>query len=457
MRRRLLLAIAIVGLALVPSAVERSRMPVDADGEWPSAAILALAPAAGPEHEVASVASSSNRFTWLGRSVRRSLDARFLAGFGAVCGLLALAVVARRQGVAAPVAAGLPARIAVGVARAPEPAPRPARVEVNALSNALATIDMLDLEMRTSLKHAGQSVAELTTLVAQGQLVAVEPGLMMAAALEAARTQREALAACAAEVGALRDAHAASAVATSGLVQASRLVLDQAEAMDRAFQSLVEVVGGEASVSDPAARVERFQAALAALTEAIVAIEERLVTLDEAVAVADCTAEVAPAGGDAGPDAERAATRLADVLGSLGRALGPADNYVAEVRRRAEATTRTLDQALARVATILSGFEVREERRRFHRIHAEIPAKVLIDDRWTACRVVNLSLGGAAIDVALDAQPGTQGQFALKGWDGLVPLIVTGNSPGRTHVCFQLTEALEQGLRAYLDRVPEAA
>ncbi len=453
MRRRILLAIAIVGLALVPSAAERSRVPLEADRDWPSAAILALAPAAGPQRAAASVSSSFNPLTWLG--MRRSLDARVLAAFGAACGLLALAIVARRQGVAAPVAADLPARIAEVVAPAPEPAPRPARVEVNALSNALATIDMLDLEMRTSLKHAGQSVAELTALVAQGRLVAIEPGLMMAAALDAARVQRDALAACAAEVGALRDASAAAA--TTELVRAARSVLDHAEAMDRAFQNLVEAVGGAETASEPEARVERFQSALAALTEAIVAIEERLVTLDEAAALADGVVEVVPVGGAAGPDGERAATRLADVLGSLQRALEPADGYTAEVRGRAEATTRTLDQALARVATILSGFEVREERRRFHRIHAEIPAKVLIDGRWTACRVVNLSLGGAAIDVALDAAPGSQGQIALNAWDGLLPLFVTGNSPGRTHVCFQLTETLEQGLRAYLDRVPEAA
>jgi len=38
-----------------------------------------------------------------------------------------------------------------------------------------------------------------------------------------------------------------------------------------------------------------------------------------------------------------------------------------------------------------------------------------------------------------------------------MPVIVTGVSQGRTHLCFQVTEALERSIKSFIDQFPVAA
>lgn len=447
----LAIVLAIPGVVRDPPVLP---LALDAD---PTAVILALAPAAGPAPAVPGPAP----FAFLAAPLARWLDPGAGVGFAAGAALMGAfaALLARRRRDQRPPVEALPDVIAEVVAPAPAPPapPAPARGELNALSNALATIDMLDVEARTSLRHAGRAVAELAELIGQGRLIASEPKLIADQAVAAVAAQRSAVAATRDRARARVDEAAGLRAHGAAVGQRARAALDAAEAMDAAFQAFLALVEGRALQPDGDARTkaERLNEALAALTGAIVAIEERLVELDETVGAAP--PPVLDTADGAEETFDRATERLGGALDALAGALGPVDRYTAEVRTRADGVTRTLDQALDRVATILAGFAGREDRRRFHRVHADLGAKLLVDDTWTDCRIINISLGGAAVDVALDCAPGKGGQLSLHGWDGLMPVIVTGTSQGRTHLCFQVTEALERSIKGFIDHLPAAA
>lgn len=464
--RRYVFALAVMGLALIPATTHDVPRLHDGDAELASV-VLDLAPGAGGGATAASNPTSSlPAGPWSIGVPWAWFDARALALIGALAGLGALVLVHRRERDRRPVAVELPDRIEDIVQPASEarsaPA-RPGRAELNALSNALATIDMLDVEARTSLRHAARAVADLADLVAQSRLVAAEPVLIAQEVRVAAGRQSDALAAWRARSIRAETRRDELIQANDRLVVASQAVLEASEGMDLAFQAFLAAADNRTpeppdGMAPAKTRAERLHEALERLTTAIVAVEEKLVDLDEGVVNADALSRALA--DEARPDddaAGRATERLTATLDALAQALTPVDRYVIDVRARATTTTRALDEALDRIGTILSGFAGREERRRFHRNHVDIGAKVLMDDRWVACRVVNISLGGAALDTMLDGKAGQGAQLALHGWDGLLPVIVTGNSQGRTHLCFQLTEVLEAALKAFLDGLPVAA
>jgi hypothetical protein len=253
------------------------------------------------------------------------------------------------------------------------------------------------------------------------------------------------------------EAHAREARLTGAAAEA----FAAAETMDATFQDFLSTLAArtDESAEEARARAARLNERIEALTTAIVAVEERLVALDEVLArpMQEASAATAEGGDDGIGDLARAAQRLREGLEPLVAMLAPADRYVADVRARGAEASQAIDTALDRIATILTGFTGREDRRRFHRVHADLGAKILVEGTWTDCRIINISLGGAAIDTAIDCAAGQLGQLSLHGWDGLMPVIVTGVSQGRTHLCFQVTEALERSIKSFIDQLPVAA
>lgn len=185
------------------------------------------------------------------------------------------------------------------------------------------------------------------------------------------------------------------------------------------FQDFLATIAARAdeSVEEARVRAARLNERIEALTTAIVAVEERLVALDEVLAQPPDVDPPSAAGDadDGVDDLLRAAQRLREGLDPLVAMLALANRYVADVRSRATEASQAIDTALDRIATILAGFAGREDRRRFHRVHADLSAKILVEGSWTDCRIINISLGGAAIDAALDCGAGQLGQLSLHG------------------------------------------
>ncbi len=395
---------------------------------------------------------------------------------GGVAGLALGFVVARRRRRDVPAAPDVPV-----VAAAPPPLAPQSRTLSNSLSQALAAVDLMEIEVHTALSQLGRTIDVLATDVTQSPLGAREPAVRAAEALSLVAAVKDQLAALRADL----DDHWAGQIKAkaelSTTMERLQDVVRSAERMDAMFQGLIgtveEIAGiprlfdeleiraqvGAAENGGPMAdtiararriamlRIDGLRRIAEDLTKVVVDVEERLVSLDEAATRLVAATPAADAGAAALDGCDGRIECLAGRLADLPGLLAPADEHAARLATQAGRARDLITQALGRLETILGNFVRTEERRRFQRVPAALPARVLIDDAWHDCNVVNLSLGGAAIDRELDCRAGAEGQLSFIGWDSLVPLVVTGTTPQRTHLCFRLNETLAKSLIGYLD------
>jgi len=337
------------------------------------------------------------------------------------------------------------------------PAQTAQRAEANALSNALAAIDVIDIELRTSLHNLTGKIGELGRLVngaeAGGapEMGALHDGLVQA--VDGLVRHMEVA----------QEANAQARQAADGALERVRRVMRAAEKMDGAFQALGAALPTQppATPAEVAAMARAFSAAGEGLTAAVVELEQELVDLDQAAADAAAAWDRRVAGA---AESEPVVRRAYAALDRMATAAGAADRMAAtqEMRRRQVGAQvaemgRLADHALARVKTVLAGFTNREERRRYTRSKTDLPARLLVDGEWIHCRLVCISLGGGAVDVEVAHPRGTPGQLSIEGWTSLIPLVITGTTYQRTHLSFQANEGVSQNLMAFLDKVPAAA
>lgn len=379
--------------------------------------------------------------------------------------LLAVAIGRRRRSrrpLADPGAA-LPADVNEVIAKpearpvAKAPAQTAQRAEANALSNALAAIDVIDIELRTSLHNLTGRIGELGRLAGPGEpmptpeLGPIHDGLVRA--VDGLVRHMEIA----------QEANAQARQAANGALERVRRVMRSAEKMDGAFQALGAAVPSQAPATpaDVAQMARTFSSASAALTAAVVELEQELVDLDQAASDAatawDKRVQGAADGEPAARRAYAALDRLASAATAIDRLAATRGVRQSQIGAQISELGRLADHALGRVKTVLAGFANREERRRYTRNKTELPARLLVDGAWMPCRLVCVSLGGGAVDIEIAHPRGTQGQLSIEGWTSLIPLVVTGTTYQRTHLSFQLNEGLSQSLMAFLDRVPVAA
>ncbi|MSP83164.1 MAG: hypothetical protein EXQ94_09585 [Alphaproteobacteria bacterium] len=477
--RRIAAVAVLVILALVPSTEPK---------RWAAAwsELAAIAPGAGPllDLRLGLDLPPASRGSPYDDGFASGTSSWGLAIAGALCVVagfvLGSAVRRRRRG--ADAAHAMPEASEEGGPTPPivSPASRPV---ANALAQSLAAIDMMEIEVRTSLRHLGKSVEVLADGIVHSPMGSREPALK-------AGDAQDALAEVEARFAQLRTGWADHEVriaeartAAESAMTRIQSVVRLAESMDSAFQMMVasaeeiswlprlfdelelrarpEASGESIALAIARARqialgrIDGLLNARDALTLGIVAVEESLVSLDEAgPQLVNAAALRAGGSGLLGArieDCDQSVSRLRGVLDELQELLAPLDAHAARLRAEAGETGQIVAQTITRMDAILGSFIRVEERRRFQRMNMAIPARVLIEDRWHDCQVMNLSMGGAAIDRALPCRVGASGQLSFLGWDAMIPLVVTGAGAGRTHLCFQLNDTLSKGLIGYVD------
>jgi hypothetical protein len=488
--RPTLAVLALLAALAVPSD-EPTRLAERAGTAW----LAAIAPAAGSEIRLLDLGIG------LAPAPDRSPGARLADVFDDP---EAGPAILRRWGATLALAGGMLAGLAVGLIlgrqRKPAPmrdseavaaaeAPSPgsdasSRPAANTLAQALAALDMMEIEARTSFRHLAHTIASLAEEARVSPLGSRAP---------AARAE-EARSSLASAAGALaasretfdrqrRDAAAVHGLAKDVLARVQDAVA-AAEGMDGSFQTLVAAAetiawlprlfdelelraGGGAGGGGDAlalafararrialARIADLDKARGALMEGIVVVEENLVALDDAGRrLLEHAASAVGREADAASldDLEARLREAGAALDATRDLLAPVDAHAERFATRAGEAERIVTEALGRLETILGRLVREEDRRKFQRIATRLPVRVLIEDAWSEGEVIDLSMGGAAIAGELPCRPGADGQIAFRDWDTMLPFVVTGVSGGRTHLCFRLNEGLARGLIGYVE------
>ena len=95
-------------------------------------------------------------------------------------------------------------------------------------------------------------------------------------------------------------------------------------------------------------------------------------------------------------------------------------------------------------------------RRRFERLNCDMPGQLTVGGRVQPCVVKDISLGGAALDREITAEPGQFFTFDLGGTAGIRGRVVN-HAASSTRLQFMLDAATQAQVGALLEKVRPAA
>ena len=310
-----------------------------------------------------------------------------------------------------------------------------------------ASIDELTRQVATATQAVGEAVHETSqadNAVAGLQQAAAEIGnvvdvigqiagqtnlLALNATIEAARAG-EAGKGFAVVAGEVKNLAGQTAKATSDVVQ-------RIEAVQR---STTEAIGGIARIGKTIDAVNTIASAIAAAIEQQGNATREIVANVQRVAMA--TSDVSRAMGIVKSDTVESGQSAQSVLEAS-----------ADVNKQAELLQGEVDSFAASLGNT-------RDRRAFDRIDCRLSVTLTQDGQDSAARVINISAGGALLDVRLDLPMGRQLGLKLPGAEHVLTVRVARQAPQGTALIFlqdEATQALVAGVIARLDRAPKAA
>lgn len=212
-------------------------------------------------------------------------------------------------------------------------------------------------------------------------------------------------------------------------------------------QIAAQIAAIQAIAAETAAVIERVSAGMGGINEVTREVAQ---SVQQQAAV---THEIA----DRAQDMSASTHAVAGSIETVRGAAGTFEQAAGEV----SASTRMLGRLAADVRTetehFLAAVGNADERRRFERVGVDLAAKVRFEGQSRACRVIDVSAGGARLAEKLAATAGMTIDIEISGFSAPVRARIAGVSDAGTHLQFPLDPAHVQKIDALIRPMRDAA
>jgi methyl-accepting chemotaxis protein len=204
-------------------------------------------------------------------------------------------------------------------------------------------------------------------------------------------------------------------------------------------------------------QIDSVRSVAAEVVTAIAGIGRTITTLNDGSAtIAHAVEEQSAATQEIARNVQEASAGTREVTGSMAQineeasATGTTAHAVYDT---AESLSRQSKELTTEISDFLQAMKAAGDRREYERVATRLPATLHLGQLTRQVTVVDVSLGGARIDVAVDASTGTAVELRVDGWPPVRARVV-GHGDAHTGLQFALDPATQARLR---DVLPKAA
>lgn len=320
-----------------------------------------------------------------------------------------------------------------------------------------------------SVTAVAAATEELSASIdAIGQRIAQSAAVANDAATEADTSKQkvEELVGAAQQIGAIVEAINAIAAQTNLLALNATIEAARAGDAGRGFAVVageVKTLAGQtaASTEQIAAQIAAIQAISAETAAVIERLSAGMRGINEVTReVAQSVQQQAAVTYEIADRAQDMSASTHAVAGSIETVRGAAGTFE-QAAGKVSASTRMLGGLAADVRTEIEHFLAAvgnaDERRRFERVGVDLAAKVRFEGQSRACRVIDVSAGGARLAERLSATAGMTIDIEISGFGAPVRARIAGVSDAGTHLQFPLDPAHVQKIDALIQPMRDAA
>ncbi|HTH16628.1 MAG TPA: cache domain-containing protein [Magnetospirillum sp.] len=225
------------------------------------------------------------------------------------------------------------------------------------------------------------------------------------------------------------------------------VVANEVKALANQTAKATEEIGGQ---------IDAVQSVTRQAVDAINGIGRTITAISEsATAIASAVEEQTAATGEIARNVQQASSGTSEVTSSItlvNQGAATTGSAATQVLGTAEELSGQADSLAADVSDFLAAIKTAGERRHYERRQVRQAARLTAAGRMLDCTVVDVGLGGARLEEAMELSAGTAVELAVPGWPRVKARVV-GRDDGHTRLQFALDSATQDAL----DRVLEAA